>query len=169
MAKHGCLESTMTVYFEELKSKDWSKYRAGAFALEVGDKTARVHIQFYVERRRPVSFTTYGREFGCMEHSHQTVRHPKGSWDYCTGQGVHEGKFAIDRFQFGEPVLYGNTEDSHSLKWCVEQIISGDHPASILRRNPYAWAVHSTRIWQLWSDLQELEKHGTLMRPAAKR
>lgn len=128
-------------------------YTAGAFALEEGSATKRRHIQFYVEhsRKRP---STLAREFNVSTGAvFDRVRDAAGSWAYCTGTGAHADKEAIDRFQFGEPKLHGDTQRA-DLKLMVSLILDGLGPLDILAEYPYAYCVHRKRIWDLWRDLQ---------------
>lgn len=155
-------------FFESLKSRDWvgMGYTAGAFALEIGERTERVHIQFYVEHGQKRA-TTLAKQFGVErpEVFYDTVKSPSAAWDYCVGQGKFEDKQAFDRFIFGDPILFGGSEGERTLSWCVNRIMSGVTPADVMRENPYAYAVHRERIWNLYRDLLEFEQRGVLTGP----
>lgn len=128
-------------------------YTAGAFALEVGEATNRMHIQFYVEhsRKRP---STLAKDFGLSTPAvFDRVKDAQGAWNYCTGTGSHKGKEAISRFEFGSPKLHGDTHRA-DLKLMVSLIIDGSHPVEILKEYPYAYCVHRRRIWDLWRDIK---------------
>jgi hypothetical protein len=130
-------------------------YTAGAFALEEGSATKRRHIQFYVEhsRKRP---STLAKDFGLSTGAvFDRVRDAQGSWNYCTGTGTHEGKEAIDRFEFGTPKLHGDTHRA-DLKLMVSLILDGMNPYEILKAYPYAYCVHRFRIWHLFKDLKNM-------------
>ena len=138
-----------------MKVTNWSErgYTAGAFALERGSETQRRHIQFYVEhsRKRP---STLAKDFGLTTGAvFDRVRDANGSWCYCTGTGHHEGKEAIDRFEFGTPKLHGDTHKA-DLKLMVSLILDGMSPLEILKEYPYAYTVHRRRIWNLYGDLK---------------
>lgn len=140
---------------EFLPGSKW--IHAGAFALEEGDKAGRVHIQFYMEheRKRP---RTLAKMFQVTtEYLFRTVINAPSAWDYCTGQGRHEGKQAFDRLQFGEPLLTesGNKAD---LKLLVGLIVTGTHPTEILKEHPYAYTVHRRRIWDLYLDIKGIDR-----------
>ena len=106
---------TLEEYFDVINPEcwDWKSrgYTAGAFALEEGSETQRTHIQFYVEhsRKRP---STLAKDFGVTTPAvFDRVRDAKGSWDYCTASGTHEGKEGVlDSFTFGTPKLHGDTQ-----------------------------------------------------------
>jgi len=128
-------------------------YTAGAFALEEGSETQRRHIQFYVEhsRKRP---STLAKDFGLSTGAvFDRVRDARGSWNYCTGTGSHEGKEALDRFEFGTPKLHGDTQKA-DLKLMVSLILDGMSPLEILKEYPYAYCVHRHRIWHLYKDMK---------------
>lgn len=162
------MKLAMEQYWEELRSKDWESngYHAGAFALEEAPTTGSIHIHFYVEHTQKTAWNL-SKFFGVTQEAvfYDTVRSAKGSWNYCTGEAKHEGKAALDRWEFGEPILWGRDDQDSSLKWCVDQIIGGSHPVDILRQNAYAYAVHRSRIWALHHDVTELERSGTVKGP----
>jgi len=144
-------------YDDLLRVLNWTErgYTAGAFALEEGTEKKRRHIQFYVEhsRKRP---STLAKDFGVSTGAvFDFVRDAKGSWDYCTGTGTHEGKEAIDRFEFGTPKLHGDTHKA-DLKLMVSLILDGMNPYEILKAHPYAYCVHRSRIWHLYKDLKNM-------------
>ena len=137
-------------------------YTAGAFALEEGSATRRRHIQFYVEhsRKRP---STLAKDFGLSTGAvFDRVRDAQGSWNYCTGTGTHEGKEAIDRFEFGTPKLHGDTQKA-DLKLMVSLILDGMTPMDIIKDYPYAYTVHRRRIWNLFRDLKSLERNTPIL------
>jgi hypothetical protein len=148
-------------YYYTLKEAwDWEGYTAGAFALEEGSETQRKHIQFYVEhsRKRP---STLAKDFALITGAvFDRVRDAQGSWNYCTGTGSHEGKEALDRFEFGTPKLHGDTHKA-DLKLMVSLILDGMTPLQILQEYPYAYCVHRQRIWNLYKDLKMIRKKGT--------
>ena len=140
---------------ETLPSLEW--IHAGAVALEVGEKTNRTHIQFYLEhdRKRP---STIAKRIGIStEFAIRTVISATGSWDYCSGSGRYENKTGvIDRFSFGEPLLT-ETGNKADLKMLVSLIVTGSTPQDILKEHPYAYTVHRQRIWNLYLDLKDIE------------
>jgi len=132
-------------------------YHSGAFALELGDVTQRIHIQFYVEHT-PKRFQTLARDFGVLhEEVFQTVIDAKGAWEYCTGLGKHVEKFAFARFTFGTPKLAGSREKI-ALTDLVNLYISGVELHKIMKLHPYAYCVHRDRLrkfaddWTLWEN-----------------
>lgn len=165
-------EIAMHAFFEELRQREWETlgFTSGAFALERGNETDRVHIQFYIEHGQKTA-TTLSRQVGVAVPAvfYDTVRSAKGSWDYCTGRGKHAVKPAIARFSWGEPTLFGSTEADTSFRWCVDEILAGARPEDLLRQNAYAYAVHRQRIWTLFSDLAQLEKNGRIRTPESVR
>ena len=165
-------EIALAAFFEDLRAREWTTlgFHAGAFALERGDETDRVHIQFYVEHGQKTA-ATLARQVGIAVPAvfYDTVRSAKGAWDYCTGLGKHAAKPAIARFSWGEPTLFGSTEADTSFRWCVDEILSGARPEDILRANAYAYAIHRQRIWTLFSDLGQLERNGSIATPQSVR
>lgn len=141
---------------ETLPTLEW--IHAGAFALEIGEKTHRKHIQFYMEhdRKRP---RTIAKRMGITtEFAIRTVISASGSWDYCTGTGRYENKTGVvDRFSFGEPILT-DTGNKADLKMLVGLIVTGSTPKDILMEHPYAYTVHRRRIWDLFLDLKQYEQ-----------
>ena len=161
----GDYEIPMTLFFDEIKKKSYPRlFRAGAFALEVGSQSNRIHIQFYIELKQARSWSWYEKQFGVLSTCFQKVRDAPGAWRYCTGQdGDKTG--VLELWSFGDPVLHGSTESKADLKQCVAWIVDGYHPTMILREHPYAYCVHRARIWALWNDIQRLEKTGKLDSP----
>lgn len=130
---------------------------AGAFALEIGEKTGRVHIQFYIEFRDRLRTQTLRNIFDLHESKHEQafrrVLNAEGSWNYCTGQGPrYKDKHAEDRYQFGNPILYGSADGAGKLQDLVNMVIEGDSLTTIMKADPYAWAVHRTRIIPFFHD-----------------
>lgn len=167
LAKKSNIETPMNMFYQELKKIFSSKiFRAGAFALEVGSKTQRCHIQGYVELKQPRSWQWFGNTFGTLNTCFNTVYDAQGSWDYCSRTGRYSEKEGVlETHVFGEPVLHGASESKADLKKCVSWIQSGLHPTHILREAPYAYTVHCQRIWTLWNALQQLEKYGKVLDP----
>lgn len=161
-------EEAIQAYYERLRALPWTDmgYTAGAFALERGERSGRVHVQFYVEHSQKRA-STLAKQFMLQVEQvfYDTVRHAAGSWAYCTGQGKYAEKEALDRFRFGDPVLFGGSEADSSLRWCVDQLLSGSTPEDLLRDNAYAYCVHRQRIWALHTDLNHIERHGRLAPP----
>ncbi len=154
-------ENLEAYYYTLKEAWDWKGYTAGAFALEEGSETKRKHIQFYVEhsRKRP---STLAKDFSLTTGAvFDRVRDAQGSWNYCTGTGTHEGKEALDRFEFGTPKLHGDTHRA-DLKLMVSLIIDGMTPQEILKEYPYAYCVHRRRIWDLYMDLNNVNLEKTM-------
>ena len=130
-------------------------YRAGAFALERGEKTGRVHIQFYVEfmSSSPKRLSTLCREWRLgVPEVFDKVRSAKGAWNYCAGLEDYADKFAFRRHVFGEPVLFG-TDSRTNLRDLVALALEGAPLREIMMSDPYAWCIHRGRIVSLWMDL----------------
>ena len=164
------IEVLMQHYFDNtIKKKYYPEniYRAGTFSLEVGKLAERPHINFYVERLHPASSTTWSKSFETMETSFDWyVKDPKGAWEYCSQSGRHSDKEGvIEIFQFGDPALYGGTAQNADLRKCVDLLLNGATPTSILQEFPYAYAVHRGKIWRMYQDLQTLERYGRLSTP----
>lgn len=124
---------------------------SGAFALEEGEETGRMHIQFYIEckRKRPSTLAKLmGLSTGAV---FDIVRDAGGAWEYCTGTGRHEGKPALDRFSFGTPKLAGSSARA-DLKLLVDLVIAGDTLNEICNSYPYAWCVHRDRLIKFYRD-----------------
>ncbi len=141
-------------------------YRAGAFALEYGEKTGRLHVQFYVEFQSssPKRLTTLVKEWRLtVPEVFDTVRSAKGSWNYCAGQGDYEDKGGvIRRYVFGEPLLFG-TDKRTGLAEMVTMVIDGASLKEIMLSDPYAWSIHRARIYQLyldWNNMSNLNPQG---------
>lgn len=144
--------------FHYWKSKfNWKEhgYKAGAFALERGEKTGNLHIQFYFECDKK-RFRTMSNDLDVQEYCFQRVRDARGSWEYCTGTGAHEGKPAIDRFSFGEPKLHGDSSKA-DLRMMVDLIMEGQDLNDIIKKHPYAWAVHRVRLVPFFQDWQMVQ------------
>lgn len=163
-SEHRSNEELVRAKFESLKQIEWGKnVRAVALAFEKGEKTGNYHVQGYVELFAGRTFSYYGKLFGCKPEAFSEVKDAAGGWAYCAGTGKHEGKEGVlDRFQYGDPALYGGVETRADLKRCVDLIVDGNHPTYILRHYPYAYTVHRTRIWRLWVDLREMQNKGVL-------
>jgi len=125
-------------------------YESGALALEMGEKLGRIHIQGYLEHK-PKRLQTLANDLGVMKTCFDIVKDAKGSWDYCSGIGKHEGKFAFDRFTFGEPKLHGSKEKVE-LNDLVNLIISGVELRAIMVQHPYAYCVHRDRLRKFSDD-----------------
>ncbi|MBA7545237.1 hypothetical protein ES705_37603 [subsurface metagenome] len=125
-------------------------YESGALALEMGDKLGRIHIQGYLEHK-PKRLQTLANDLGVMKTCFDIVKDAKGSWDYCSGLGKHEGKFAFERFTFGEPKLHGSKEKV-DLNDLVNLIISGVELRAIMVQHPYAYCVHRDRLRKFTED-----------------
>ena len=147
----------MTGYYEFLtKNLDWEAmgFTGVALALEQGD-TGNWHVQGYLEHKQ-MRFSTLGKKLNCQPTAFQTVIDSKGSYNYCTGKGVHKDKTGVfGRYEWGEFKLHGDTH-SADLKMLVGLIIDGAKPADILKEYPYAYCVHRKRIWDLYLDLRDI-------------
>lgn len=148
--------SDMVDYFQELgKIIQNKKISAGAFALEVGEETGRMHIQFYMEFEDRVRTSQLRNWFDLHLPKHESafrrVIDARGAWDYCAGIGRYAEKPAIGRHVFGDPRLHGS-ETNVKLADLVQMVIDGNDLRSIMLHNPYAWTVHRHRIVQLWRD-----------------
>jgi len=139
------------------KSKfNWTEsgYTSGAMALERGD-TGNLHIQLYLEHSAK-RFRTLANDLGVQEFVFQRVRDAKGSWEYCTGTGAHEGKAAYDRFHFGTPKLHGDSSKA-DLKMLVGLVIEGVKLEEIVQKHPYAWTVHRSRLMAFYHDWHKVK------------
>lgn len=152
------------VYYRHLeKTLDKnSKFIGGALALERGTKNGNLHIQYYLEHK-PMRLATIGNELGLIGgDAISTIKHSaQGAYDYCAGLGEHKDKEGVQaRFTFGEVKCWGSGPSGRTadLNGCVELIVAGNTPFDILRSNPYAYAVHRKRIWDLYDDLRELRR-----------
>ncbi|AXH79376.1 MAG: replication-associated protein [Circular genetic element sp.] len=150
-------EENWRIIFKEIcdKVSRNDSYEAGALALEMGEKLGRIHIQGYLEHK-PKRLQTLANDLGVMKTCFDIVKDAKGSWDYCSGLGKHEGKFAFDRFTFGEPKLYGSKEKVE-LNDLVNLVISGCELREIMVQHPYAYCVHRDRLRKFsddWSNRQ---------------
>lgn len=132
-------------------------FNAGAFALERGEDTGRLHIQFYIEhdRKRPETLATQ------MELTtsavFDVVRDAAGSWAYCTGTGAHSKKSAEKRHEFGTPKLHGDTQKA-DLRMMVGLVMDGIQPEDLIRTYPYAWAVHRQRLMAFYRDYDRVSR-----------
>lgn len=155
-------EVVMRAYFGWLRSLDWPSlgFTGVALALEPADTTGRIHVQGYCEHKQ-MRFTTLGKKFRSSPMAFSYVRSSKDAFDYCTGQGVHRDKPALERFLFGDFKLHGDTQKA-DLKFMVELVLAGATPTTLLREQPYAWCVHRDRLIKLYQDLEQLEKRGRL-------
>ncbi|MBA7546044.1 hypothetical protein ES705_38427 [subsurface metagenome] len=145
-------EETWRIIFKQICDKlaRTDDYEAGALALEMGEKLGRIHIQGYLEHK-PKRLQTLANDLGVMKTCFDIVKDAKGSWDYCSGLGKHEGKFAFDRFTFGEPKLHGSKEKVE-LNDLVNLIISGVEMREIMIQHPYAYCVHRDRLRKFSED-----------------
>ena len=133
---------------------DREQYTAAAFALEETEE-GNLHIQFYVEctPKRP---KTMAKDFlVTTEAVFDVVRDANGSWCYCTGTEHHEDKPAFERFQWGNPVLYGGTAKA-DLKHLVDLVIGGADLKEIMKGNPYSYCVHRARIRRFYYDWNDV-------------
>lgn len=147
-----CNETAMKLYFEELKANlDRKEYDAGAIALEIAPNTGTLHIQAYLEHKRK-RIRTIANDLSCnLTNGIMQVKDARGSWEYCTGTGKHEGKHAISRMVWGEPRLHGSTENA-DLKMLVSAIMDGAQLQDIVKHNPYSWCVHRDRLIKFYND-----------------
>lgn len=139
-----------------------NRFLGGAVALERGTKNGNLHIQYYLEHK-PMRLATIGKALGLIGgDAISTIKHSaQGAYDYCAGLGEHKGKEGVvTRFIFGEVKCWGSGPSGRTadLNGCVELIVAGNTPFDILRSNPYAYAVHRKRIWDLYDDLRELRR-----------
>ena len=123
---------------------------AASFALEMGEKLGRIHIQGYMEHK-PKRLNTLASALGVMTTCFDIVKDAKGSWDYCSGINAHEGKFAFKRWQIGKPKLHGSLEKI-VLSDLVNLYISGIDLRTIMRKHPYAYCVHRDRLKKFAED-----------------
>lgn len=132
-------------------------FNAGAFALERGEDTGRLHIQFYIEhdRKRPETLAT---QMGLTTSAvFDVVRDAAGSWAYCTGTGAHSKKSAEKRHEFGTPKLHGDTQKA-DLRMMVGLVMDGIQPEDLIRTYPYAWAVHRQRLMAFYRDFDRVSR-----------
>jgi hypothetical protein len=146
-------ETLMREYYNHLVKMKWKdkKYTGVQIALEVGKKREGVHIQAYVENGQK-RLSTYAKDFSCMETCFDVVRDAPGSYAYCSGTGVHQGKFALGRFTYGEFKLHGDSQKA-DLRMLVNLILEGASPRDIFLNYPYAWCVHRDRILKFQEDM----------------
>ena len=70
--------------------------------------------------------------------------------------------------KWGEPVLWGGSENDTSLRWCVDRMLAGASPTDILKENAYAYCVHRRRLWDFYGDIVGLERHGVIVPPVER-
>ena len=130
-----------------------------SMALETGDD-GRTHIQFYCEFKAPVYPKTLKEIFQCeYQPPHaKEVKNARGAYEYCAGIGRYHGKVAHARFHWGQARAQGSVTDSN-LKVAVDLIVAGNHPHDIAKADPYAYACHSRKIWDLFQALRGKEIH----------
>ena len=145
-------EENWRIIFKQLCEKlaRSSDYDSGALALEMGEKLGRIHIQGYLEHK-PKRLKTLANDLGVIKECFDIVKDAKGAWDYCSGLGKHEGKFAFTRYSFGEPKLHGSKEKVE-LNDLVNCIISGVTLREIMITHPYAYCVHRDRLRKFNED-----------------
>lgn len=155
------------LYYKHLESilEKNDKFLGGAIALERGTKNGNLHIQYYLEHK-PMRLATIGKELGLIGgDAISTIKHSaQGAYDYCAGLGEHKDKEGVvARFTFGEVKCWGSGPSGRTadLNGCVELIVAGNNPFDILRSNPYAYAVHRKRIWDLYEDLRQMRRADT--------
>lgn len=134
--------------------KKWPNYLTYvALAYEECPSTHRPHLQFYVEFSKPVYGTHLATIFSCEQRPHsEQVKNATRAYNYCTGNGKHKKKPFIERYEFGETKVAGDALDSR-LKIIVDWIVDGMNPAEIASADPYGYAVHCRRIWDLYKIL----------------
>ena len=143
----------MKEYFNYLcTNMKWEQrgYTGVALALEAGEQHGRVHIQGYVEHSQK-RFSTLGKDFSCRDTAFSVVQDSKGAYEYCTGTGVHAGKPAFARYEFGSFKLHGDTAKA-DLKMLVGLVLDGATPSAIFKAHPYAWCVHRDRLLKFYED-----------------
>jgi len=148
-------EVEMRGYFNLLKQFDWKAlgFSGVALALERGTETERIHIQGYLEHSQ-MRFSTLGKKFSASPTAFSVVRDSRGSYDYCTGSGVHaEKEGVIDRFVFGTFKLHGDTQKA-DLKMMVDLVLQGASAVQLIKHYPYAWCVHRDRLKKFIKDLR---------------
>jgi hypothetical protein len=125
-----------------------------SMALETGDD-GRTHVQAYLEFKAPVYLKSLKEIFQCeyQPPDGKEVKNARGAYEYCTGTGRYHDKHAHRRFQWGEARAQGSVTDSN-LKVAVDLIVAGHHPHDVAKANPYAYACHSRKIWDLYQALR---------------
>lgn len=140
-------------YFTFLtQSLDFEKngFTGVALALEKGS-TGNWHIQGYLEHKQ-MRFSTLGKKLSCQPTAFSTVIDSTGSYNYCTGKGVHANKEGVaGRFEWGEFKLHGDTMKA-DLKMMVGLVIDGATPKQLFFEYPYAWCVHRDRLLKFYED-----------------
>ena len=145
-------ESRLTGYYNFLvKNIIWKQmgFTGVALALERGDDNG-LHIQGYFEHSQK-RWTTLGKHLSVQPTAFSTVVDSKGAFQYCTGTGVHTGKPALARFQYGEFKLHGDTAKA-DLRMLVGLALDGAKPQDLFREHPYAWCVHRDRMMKFYED-----------------
>ena len=122
-----------------------------AFALEQGEESGTIHVQFYMEHSRMLPSTLANLLDISTGAVFDVVRDAQGSWDYCTGTGRYDDKPAMSRFQFGTPKLFGSSAKA-DLQALVSMVIEGENLESIMRQFPYSYCVHRARIVAFHND-----------------
>ena len=145
-------ETAMRLYWEDLLTNiNKEDYIAGALALEIAPKTGRIHLQGYLEHKRK-RLNTISTELRCnLTNGISVVKDAQGSWDYCSGLGIHADKPALARYTWGEPKLHGSAENT-DLKGMVQAVIDGAQLEDLMKNNPYAWCVHRDRLVKFYND-----------------
>lgn len=145
-------EVRLRSYFDFLTQyMKWSQrgYTGVALALERGEQ-GRIHIQGYAEHSQK-RFSTLEKDFHARNTAFSVVQDSKGAYQYCTGTGVHAGKPALARWEFGDFKLHGDTMKA-DLKMLVGLVLDGATPQAIFREHPYAWCVHRDRLLKFYED-----------------
>lgn len=164
----GHLKDHITVgeYFDDLKEyleNGEHPFFGGAIALEQGEKEGNYHIQYYLEHK-PLRPSTLANllNLKMAEAIGKVQNLALGAYNYCAGLGDYADKPAIQRYVFGEVKCWGSGSGQKAdLAGCVEIIVNGNTPYDILKENPYAYAVHRTRIWNLYMDLMDMTRNPT--------
>lgn len=146
-------EVVMRDFFHFLANNlNWKQlgFTGVALALEVGETTGNIHVQGYVEHSQK-RFTTLGKNLSMDPSAFSTVVDSKGAFAYCTGTGVHVDKVALERYQYGEFKLHGDTHKA-DLRMLVGLALDGAKPADLFREYPYAWCVHRDRLLKFYED-----------------
>lgn len=153
----------MTLFYSTLKSKHYyrsRKYTAAAVCLELGEENENAHVHMYVEHNQK-RMTTLGKDFGILHTAFQTVRDSTGSYNYVTGSGTHADKPAIDRWQFGEFKLHGDSQKA-DLRLLINHALSGMSKYDLFHNYPYAWCVHRDRMTKFYDDMKVYKKRKPL-------
>lgn len=153
------LDDGLREYWERVvrSCSDLPGFNAGAFALERGEQTGRLHIQFYIEhdRKRPETMAT---QMGLTTAAvFDVVRDAGGAWAYNTGTGAHAGKDAEARYEFGTPKLHGDSQKA-DLRMMIGLVMDGIPPEDLIKTYPYAWAVHRSRLIDFYRDYARAQR-----------